>query len=85
MAFVRGLEAAQDFIAHAWEVLDDERLAQGLTHVELSTRMGLIRQNYTRRRMVGADLRVSTVARMAHAMGKRVRLVLVDEVEEVKR
>lgn len=71
-----------EFVGHVWQTLDDERRVQGLTMTNIADRMGTRRNRMQRDRLMQRDIRLSQVARLAHAMGKRVKIVLEDEVAE---
>lgn len=70
------------FIGDVWATIDDERLAQKLTLREFAARIGVRRTRYEQSRREQLNMKLNTVAKMAHVMGKRAILVLVDEVPE---
>lgn len=65
-------------IGKVHEMIDDERRIQKLSETEMGRRLGVGRVYTMRQRNLQFDLRLSTVARYAHALGKRVVVTFED-------
>jgi ribosome-binding protein aMBF1 (putative translation factor) len=59
------------------EMLKQARLQSGLTGTELASRLGLSKVRISQLERVGSDVEVSTLARVAHALGYDLQLQLV--------
>jgi HTH-type transcriptional regulator / antitoxin HipB len=59
------------------EMLKQARLNSGLTGTELATRLGLSKVRISQLERIGSDVEVSTLARVAHALGYDLQLQLV--------
>lgn len=70
-----------DAVFEANLVIEIERIAQNVRVPEMAQRMSMKRKRIERVRKRG-NATIPTLARMAHALGKRIKFVLVDEVEE---
>jgi len=74
------LTPESDFITHTLQQLEELRALEKVSRTEWAKRL-----KWTGTRIwltfKGGDLMLSTVARMAHKLGKRPLIVFVDEVE----
>jgi ribosome-binding protein aMBF1 (putative translation factor) len=59
------------------EMLKQARLRSGLTGTELAARLGLSKMRISQLERIGADVEVSTLARVAHALGYDLQVQLV--------
>jgi ribosome-binding protein aMBF1 (putative translation factor) len=67
------------------EMLRQARVKSGLTGTELATRLGLSKVRVSQLERVGLDIEVSTLVRVADALGYELRLELVQRQGRVNR
>ncbi len=76
----RRLLREHDSIRQVFAALKDERLRQGLTLAELEQRSGIGKPALSRLENASdPNPTIATVCRVAHALGKHVKIVLADE------
>ena len=73
--------AGSELQLEAIRLLKEERLRQGLTQLQVATRMGVSLSVFQRLEYANRDVFASTLERYAHALGMKLEVFLVEDSE----